>query len=382
MSRDTLHPKKREMRRLLFVFMVAAFAFGGAYVGWYANNALKARGLPSYDWEATPSVQAQPVSVPADFRQSVKRIMPSVVSVDRLERFVNFWSEEVRIRPTGTGSGVVISKDGYILTNNHVVEDADVVQVRLYDKRVLDAKVVGNDPRSDLAVLKIDAPNLVPAQMGSSSQLEVGQWVIALGNPLGYANTVSVGVVSNKGRTLTVDGRTALIDAIQTDAAINQGNSGGALANAEGQLVGINSAIISPTGGNIGIGFAIPIDRAKRIVSDIVRFGKARYGWLGVQVYEHAGLLRVPRIRRQLEAELGVAPPEAGLLVESVGQSSAARRSGIAPLDVLLAVEGKTLEEPSDLNIILADKKPGDVVKVRYWSKGETKSLNVTLIDE
>jgi len=364
------------MRRLAYALLGAAIGVAIAWILFSANHALQSRGLPAFEWEAEPAVTAQTVAAPFDFRVAVRRVMPAVVSVDRLERFVNFWSDEVRVRPTGTGSGVIISKDGYILTNNHVVEDADVVQVRLPDKRVLDAKVVGTDPRSDLAVLKIDAPNLVPAVLGSSAALEVGEWVIAVGNPLGYDNTVSAGIVSNKGRTLALGGRTVLLDAIQTDAAINQGNSGGALANASGEVVGINSAIITPNGGNVGIGFAIPIDRAKRIVSDIVRFGRVRYGSLGVVVYPQGGLLAVPRVRRVIAQELGVEPPSYGLLVrEAVGSGP------FGPLDVLLEVNGKRMEEPTDLTVALADKRPGDTVRVRVWSKGKTQDLNVTLKD-
>lgn len=364
------------MRRLAYALLGAAIGVVVAWIGFSANRALRNRGLPTFEWEAAPPVAAQTVAAPFDFRAAVRRVMPAVVSVDRLERFVNFWSEEVRVRPTGTGSGVIISKDGYILTNNHVVEDADVVQVRLPDKRVLDAKVVGTDPRSDLAVLKIDAPNLVPAVLGSSSALEVGEWVIAVGNPLGYDNTVSAGIVSNKGRTLALGGRTVLLDAIQTDAAINQGNSGGALANASGEVVGINSAIITPNGGNVGIGFAIPIDRAKRIVSDIVRFGRVRYGSLGVVVYPQGGLLAVPRVRRVIAQELGAEPPNYGLLIREALGSAPFR-----PLDVLLEVNGRRMDEPTDLTVALADKRPGDTVRVRVWSRGKTQSLNVTLKD-
>lgn len=364
------------MKRLLYALVGAMVGVIVAWIGFSVNTSLKSRGLPSFEWEVSSAAHAQTVPAAFDFRSAVRRVMPAVVSVDRLERFVNFWSEEVRIRPTGTGSGVIISRDGYILTNNHVVEDADVVQVRLPDKRIVEAKVVGTDPRSDLAVLKVDAPNLTPAVLGSSSSLEVGEWVIAVGNPLGYDNTVSAGIVSNKGRTLALGGRTVLLDAIQTDAAINQGNSGGALANARGEVVGINSAIITPNGGNVGIGFAIPIDRAKRIVSEIVRFGRVRYGSLGVVIYPQEGLLSVPRVRRVLAQEVGAEPPPSGLLIrEAVGSGP------FAPLDVLLEVNGRRTLDPSDLTVALADKRPGDVVRVRFWSRGRTQEVNVALKD-
>jgi S1-C subfamily serine protease len=210
--------------------------------------------------------------------------------------------------------------------------------------------------------------------------LEIGEWVIAVGNPLGYENTVSVGVVSSLGRTLPTEA-SILVDAIQTDAAINQGNSGGALANAQGELVGINSAIASNSGGSIGIGFAIPIDRAKRIVDEILKHGRVRYGWLGIETDRRAGLLENPRARAELQSIVGAMPPSTGVLVQSARRGSPAERAGMGRFDVLLAIDGKSIKEPMDFQLTMLDRRPGEVIEVKFWSRGETRTAKIKLED-
>ena len=241
---------------------------------------------------------------------------------------------------------------------------------------------MGTDPRSDIAVLKIDAGNIVPAEIGSSSKLEVGEWVLAVGNPLGYANTVSAGVVSSLKRTLATDEHALLIDTIQTDAAINQGNSGGALADAQGRLVGINSAIATQTGGSVGIGFAIPIDRARRVADEIVKFGRARYGELGLDIFARAGLLQSDEVRREIANRVGATPPQTGVLVRRVAAGGAAEQAGIEPLDVLLAIDGKPVADPVGYMIAMADEHPGAHVKIAFWSKGKERTVEVVLQDQ
>ena len=217
------------------------------------------------------SYSPEVAGAPFDFSAAAKKASPSVVSVDQYRDVPRgLFSDEVTTRKTGTGSGVIISDSGYIVTNNHVVSGAKQVRVRLDDGRAYDAKVLGTDSRSDLAVIKVDAKNLHAIEIGSSKDVQVGQWVLAVGNPLGFDDTVSVGVVSSLRRNLAV-GDQGMVDAIQTDAAINAGNSGGALCNSQGQLIGINAAIASTNGGSIGIGFAIPVDRVKTVVDDIVK---------------------------------------------------------------------------------------------------------------
>lgn len=319
------------------------------------------------------------VQAPAfDFRSAVKKVLPAVVSVDRLERMRSFFSDEVRIAQTGSGSGVIISSSGHILTNTHVVAGADVVQVRLGDDRTFRAQVLGADPRSDIALLRIEATGLPAAELGDSAKLEIGEWVMAIGNPLGFSGTVSVGVVSSLKRTLETEGG-LLVDAIQTDAAINQGNSGGALANARGQLIGINSAIATTTGGSVGLGFAIPINRAKRVVEDIIRYGRVRYGELGAVFYSRPDILYLESAREQLRELTGAEPPREGALIRRIRSGSGAQAAGLRELDVVLEIDGQKIAVPVDLMKVLMDKRVGDRVRIRYWSRGQTKTTTVEL---
>ena len=374
------------MKRIIGFVAIGVAVFVGAFFALRLDDWIKHRGSSEpvftlHENRLTPTAY-DAEAPPFDFRAAVKKVAPSVVSVDRLDR-VNrgFWDDEGVVAQTGTGSGVIISKKGYILTNNHVVRDAAAVNVRLADNRSYKAEVIGTDPRSDLAVIKIEAPNLPPAEMGDSSKLEVGEWVIAIGTPLGYSNTVSAGIVSSLNRTLDSQGESALVDSIQTDAAINQGNSGGALANSAGQVIGINTAIVTQTGGYMGLGFAIPIKRAQRVVNDIVQYGKVRYGQLGASIYRQNGLLVVREVREQIQEATGAAPPQYGLIVNRVWRGSAASKMGLQQLDVLMEVDGTKLNEPTDLTKALIDKRPGDKVQLKYWARGEVKTANIVLTE-
>jgi S1-C subfamily serine protease len=330
------------------------------------------------------------IAAPAfDFKDAAKKAMPSVVSVDRFDRQRGFFEGESRERQTGTGSGVIVSKDGIIVTNNHVVEGTvnrqgktvyPNVQVRLFDGKKVKAKVLGADPRSDIAVLKVEADNLKPIEIGSSASLQVGEWVMAVGNPLGFENTVSVGVVSSTKRNLPV-GEQGLVEGIQTDAAINPGNSGGALCNAQGQLIGINSAIASGTGESVGIGFAIPIDRARKIVNDIVKYGQPRYAGIGISYDPRlAGQLSNPYARDYVAKIVSRTDfPETGLLISTVTGPSEA--GGLKAGDFLLEIDGTVIETPFDMNKVILPKKAGDKVKVKYWSAGATKETTITLAE-
>ncbi|HRK20662.1 MAG TPA: trypsin-like peptidase domain-containing protein [Fimbriimonadaceae bacterium] len=374
------------MKKILGYLAVAIAVFAGGFGalqldGWFKN---RSKTIPVFTLEDTKVLPAsfQTSDAPFDFRSAVRKVLPSVVSVDRMDRVRRgFWDDESFVAQTGTGSGVIISSKGYILTNNHVVANAEAVNVRLADGRSFDADVVGTDPRSDLAVLKVAATNLTPAELGDSSQVEVGEWVIAVGTPLGYANTVSAGIVSSVNRTIPASRESALIDSIQTDAAINQGNSGGALANAAGQVIGINTMIVSQTGGSVGLGFAIPIKRAQRVVNDIVQYGRVRYGQLGAWVYNRPGLLDLDDVRAELKEATGAEPPKVGLIIQRIAQGSAASESGLQQLDVLVEIDGKRLREPIDLTKALIDKRPGDKVQLKYWARGSVKTANIVLSD-
>jgi serine protease Do len=273
------------------------------------------------------------------------------------------------------GSGFIVSKDGYILTNDHVVEGSDQVTVRLLDRREFQAKVVGTDPGTDLAVLKIDATNLTPAPLGDSDGSRVGEWVLAVGNPLGenLTFTVTSGIISAKGRTLALPNVSdrSIQDFIQTDAAINPGNSGGPLVSVRGQVIGVNSAIASQTGFYSGYGFAIPINLARRVMDQIIAHGRVLRAALGVTVRNvspnDAAYVGLPDIR--------------GVVVEDYGsESSPARKAGLEPGDIIVAVDGKPVEYVGQLQQEIAFRQPGDVVKVEVARKGGShKTLEVRL---
>ncbi len=263
------------------------------------------------------------------------------------------------------GSGFIVSRDGYILTNDHVVDGSDEVTVRLLDRREFKAKVVGTDPGTDLAVLKIDATNLTPAPLGDSDAARVGEWVLAVGNPLGenLTFTVTSGIISAKGRTLALPNVSdrSIQDFIQTDAAINPGNSGGPLVSTGGRVLGVNSAIASRTGFYSGYGFAIPINLARQVMDQIISHGEVRRSVLGIAVRNasanDAAYVGLPDIR--------------GVLVEDFGSdSSGAKKAGLEPGDIIITVDGKPVEYVGQLQQRIAFRKPGETVKVEVARKG------------
>ncbi len=327
----------------------------------------------------------------ADFRAAAKKILPSVVSIDTQIEGENFFGQHV-VQDAGKGSGVVVSKDGYVVTNNHVLRVSvgfgdsqlvDKVRVTFSDGKVVTAKIIGTDPRSDLAVLKVEAPGLSPIVVGDSSRLEIGQWVIAVGNPLGYENSLSVGVVSNVGRQLPGSSDAVFIDGIQTDAAINPGNSGGALCDADGELVGINSSIATTTRANIGIGFAIPVNRMRQVVDDIIKYGYAKYGDMGIQVLPREGVLRIQEARNELRQRTNASsePPSQGAVVLAVQPGSPASQAGVHDLDVVTEINGKKIGDFEDYQKIMSPLRPGASVTVKLWSAGKPKTVSLTLAD-
>lgn len=270
-------------------------------------------------------------------------------------------------RRQGSGSGFIIGKDGIIITNNHVVEDAKDIMVTLTDKSEYKAKVLGRDPKTDLAVIKIEPKgNLPTANLGDSDSLQVGDWVMAIGNPFGLSNTVTAGIVSAKGRSI---GSGPYDDFIQTDASINPGNSGGPLFNEHGEVVGINSAIFSQNGGNIGIGFAIPINLAKKLVPELEQHGSITRGWLGVSIQ---------RVTPELANSLGLTEPHGALVAEVTGGSPAAK-GGLERGDVIVGFNGKKVDESSVLPKLVAETTVGKTVPVEVMHNGKTKTLEVTI---
>ena len=272
-----------------------------------------------------------------------------------------------KFQQRGQGSGFIISKDGYILINNHVVGDADLIKVKLSDGREFKAKVIGTDPQSDVAVIKIDATNLPVLRLGDSDKLEVGEWVIAIGNPFGLSQTVTVGVVSAKGRSRI--GINDYEDFIQTDAAINPGNSGGPLVNIHGEAVGMNTAIFSRSGGYMGIGFAIPINMAKAIKDQLLKKGKVTRGWLGVVIQD---------IDEELAKSFGLEKTE-GVLIAEVSEGSPAEKAGLKQGDIILRLNGKKVDDLGELRNKIALTAPGTKVKLEVLRENKRRTIQVTI---
>jgi serine protease Do len=267
----------------------------------------------------------------------------------------------------GTGSGVIVTNDGYIMTNNHVVEGATEVKVTLNDRREFDAKVIGNDPRTDVAVLKIESKNLPVLAISDSTRVQVGDVALAIGNPFGIGQTVTMGIVSATGRAgLNPENYE---DFIQTDAAINPGNSGGALVNTSGQLIGINTAIISRTGGNQGIGFAIPINMAREVMDQLVKTGKVVRGYMGAGVQDIT-----PELSRAFKLK-----STAGSAITAVEPGSPAERAGLRAGDVVTAINGESVADSNALRLRISRTAPGTTVKLTVQRPEGPTDLNVTL---
>ena len=268
------------------------------------------------------------------------------------------------------GSGVIISDDGYIVTNNHVVQDGDNIQVTLNDKRVYNATIVGTDPSTDIALIKIDEGNLPFILFGNSDSLQVGEWVLAVGNPFNLTSTVTAGIVSAKGRNLNIlNGKTAIESYIQTDAAVNMGNSGGALVNISGQLVGINAAIASSTGTYDGYSFAIPVSIVKKVVNDIIEFGSVQRAFLGVNAQE---------VNNKVAKDYNLNKIQ-GVVVTSVIESSAAEVAGIKSGDVLIKVNGTLINSNAELKEQISRYRPGDKISITYLRNGNENTVNIEL---
>lgn len=287
-----------------------------------------------------------------------------------------YWNAPQNQRPQmGSGSGVIISGDGYIVTNNHVIKDADKVQVTLYDKKTYTAKVIGKDPATDIALLKIDAQNLPYLLYGNSDDVKVGEWVLAVGNPFNLTSTVTAGIVSAKGRNVGIlEGNPErdmfpVESFIQTDAAVNPGNSGGALVNTSGQLIGINSAIASNTGSYTGYSFAVPVNLAKKVVNDLLEFGKVQRAYLGVSIRD---------IDSKLIEEKKITDTK-GVYITGVSEEGAANEAGIQEGDIVLKVGDVDVDNVPELQEQIGHYRPGDKVSVTIKRSGEEKLLAVTL---
>jgi len=326
-----------------------------------------APGLPDF---SALAAQAGPSVVNISVTKTVPAVgeaMPFDENSPFFEFFKRFEIPMPQQTPSqGVGSGFIVSSDGHILTNAHVVKGASEVNVKLTDRREFAAKVVGTDPRTDVALLKIDAKNLPTVRIGDPSKVKVGQWVVAMGSPFGFENSVTAGIVSAKSRTLPDD---SYVPFIQTDVAINPGNSGGPLFNLEGEVVGINSQIYSRTGGYMGLSFAIPINVAMQVQDQLLQFGKVTHGRLGVTIQQ---------VNQSLAESFGLKKPQ-GALVSSVDEDGPAGRAGIKTGDIILGLNGKAVDKSSELPAMVSGMKPGQIASLRLWRDGAERKLNVTL---
>jgi len=338
----------------------------------------------------TPQVQASAASALPDFSALVEQNGPAVVNIstttapvrtqmqlpqipgdsgDQIQEFFRRFQIPMpqgdAIRK-GVGSGFIVSADGYILTNAHVVDDANEVTVKLTDNREFKAKVIGVDRRTDVALVKIDAKNLPMVRIGDASKAKVGQWVAAIGSPFGLENTVTAGIISAKSRSLPDE---TYVPFIQTDVAINPGNSGGPLFNMAGEVIGINSQIYSRTGGYMGLSFAVPIDVAMKVKTDLQKYGKVSRGRLGVTIQG---------VSQELADSFGLKKAQ-GALVSAVEARSPADKAGVKTGDIILAVDGRDIENSIDLPRVIGESRPGTAVTLKIWRQGETKELRASL---
>ena len=366
----------------------AALLLTGSIIGWTASSEV---GTTASSAPAPIAAPALPASG-ASYAGVVDQVTPAVVTI-RSERRVRNVSQNIpeefreffgdrfgfgrrggpqlpERRQGGLGSGVVVRPDGYILTNNHVVDGAEQVSVELTDGRTFKAKVVGTDAATDLAVVKIEGTNLPTLPLADSDAVRVGDIVLAVGNPLGVGQTVTMGIVSAKGRA-TEGGDNSYEDFIQTDAPINQGNSGGALVSTRCELVGINSQILTPSGGNIGIGFAIPANMAKNVMTQLIDHGQVHRGMIGVTIQP---------VTSDIASSLGLSQVR-GALVNSVQPGSPAEKAGIRRGDVITSVNGAAVKDSNDLRNDVAQMAPGSTAKLTVVRDGKEQTFDVTLAE-
>ncbi len=354
----------------------------------------------------TPVVAAAPVAQPVDLTYAAEKSLPSVVyikntqnaktqTVEYSDPFEDFFSDpfggffgrgqgngqgqrrqrQVQTpKRVGAGSGVIISADGYIVTNNHVVDGADELLVTLNDNKEYSARIIGADATTDLALIKIDAKNLPAISIANSDDVRVGEWVLAVGNPLGLNNTVTAGIVSAKARSMGQ----GVSSMIQTDAAINQGNSGGALVNASGQLIGINAMIYSQTGSNIGYGFAIPTTIMNKVVADLKQYGNVQRAMIGIKGSDVNAYVDSEKEKGN-EVDLGTME---GIYVAEVVDDGAAAEGGLQKGDVITHIDGQKISKFGELQNVIAQKRPGDKISVTYLRNKKKQNVTLTLKNE
>jgi Do/DeqQ family serine protease len=368
---------------LVAVFSVTSTLFVYSHITASSNQKLSQN--KSSEERTAPVVLAsmQLPDAPVDLTYAAQQTIQAVVHVrvrstvasdfDSDNPFSQFFNQNSMKQPprkiTGFGSGVIISPDGYIVTNNHVIDGADSIQVTLNNNKSYNAAIIGRDPDTDIALIKIKAENLPVVKFGDSDNLKIGEWVLAVGNPFNLTSTVTAGIVSAKGRNINLEGGYKLESFIQTDAALNMGNSGGALVNTKGELVGITSAIVSPTGTYAGNSFAIPISIVSKTVGDLKQYGRAQRAFMGINIREVTSDL----------AEKEKLDNVSGVYVASVVEGGAAEDAGIKARDVIVKIDDKNINTPAELQETIAEHHPGDKIKISYFRNGKEESGTVEL---
>ena len=364
--------KNQRFQRSKTIFLGLVIVFFSAF--WLNQNAVAKNGIP--DSFAELAAKQAHVAVNISTTKIVKSMQR--LSPFQSREFKDFFGDEFfrhffgqkpnqEMKQRSLGSGVVVSGDGYILTNNHVVADADEILITLSDKKKYEAQIIGRDPKTDIALIKIKTENTIPfARLGDSDKLMVGDWVVAIGNPFGLGSTVTAGIVSAKGRII---GAGPYDNFIQTDASINPGNSGGPLFNLDGEVVGINTAIFTQSGGNVGIGFAIPINMAKSVIPQLKEKGKVTRGWLGVVIQT---------ITPEIKEKFGLKTTQ-GTLIGEVSKDSPAEKGGLKRGDVIISFDGKRVKDMNNLPPMVAATPVGKKVEIIVIRKGKEKQLTVKL---
>lgn len=375
------------MKRLIGIFLVALVG-GAVALGAYK---LMEKRHPYYSYPVGQQISLRPVSyLPGtpfdqpDFETAAASSVQAVVHIktefqrksnvyDDFFNFFNFGQGMPNQAIEAMGSGVIIDSEGFIVTNNHVVQDADNITVTLNDKRVYKATIIGSDASTDLALIKIEEKGLPFLTYGNSDEVRLGEWVLAVGNPFNLTSTVTAGIVSAKARDINILGSQGTVESfIQTDAAVNPGNSGGALVNLKGQLIGINAAIASGTGNYVGYSFAIPVNIVKKVVGDFMKFGKIQKGFLGIRYKE---------IDDQFAKDNDL-PSVRGVYVQEVVEGGAAEKAGMRKGDVILQMQGMPVDSKSELQEIISQHNPGDKLSLTVYRDGKQMDLSLTLLNE
>jgi len=404
------------LKNILSTIAISALTTVGVITGYSSYEKSTHKDNPNFQYQAgIPSNykyagffdgNGNPTSGPADFTQAAMAASPTIVHIktktnprqvnnnlprqknpfsdlfgddDMFNQFFGNGDRQRMLPQMASGSGVIISEDGYIVTNNHVVAGADEVNITLSNKKTYTAKVIGADPSYDLAVVKVNATGLPFMLYGNSDEVKIGQWVLAIGYPLNLETTVTAGIISAKGRALGLnrdkngDRALAVESFIQTDAAVNQGNSGGGLINTNGQLIGINSAIASPTGFYSGYSYAIPVNIVRKVVNDLIKYGSVQRGFLGAQFIDASLLSDEDKVKANVPEKAD------GIYISAVTSNGAANAAGIRKGDIIRKINNVNIESGSDMQEQLSNFKPGDKVNVTYDRNGSSNTVVVTL---